>query len=346
MRPLFRPLSHRTVSGAVLALGLLAPTGASHAQVAQPVAFGAAAPGRVLPPVLSPMLPVLPMHGTAAPAPPNAPPQAFATPLAPVAPAGSMLARDTVMHTKRPIPLFTLADAALIGGFAATAMLVAPLDRSFAERLQRPLVQENQFFGDVAAVVRDVATPGSVIIGVGLYTFGRLTKNQRAADLGLHGTEALFFGEAVAVVMKGIFGRQRPFVDISNPNNYQLGRGFRGKTDYRSFPSGHTTAAFAAAAAVTAETHQWWPKSTWIIGPALYGGATLAGLSRMYNNRHWATDVVAGAAIGTIAGLKVVRWHHSRPNNRIDRALLGASMTQAPSGQPMLQLMVRPSAAP
>ena len=44
-----------------------------------------------------------------------------------------------------------------------------------------------------------------------------------------------------------------------------------------------------------------------MIGPLLYTGAALTGVSRMYNNRHWTSDVLVGAGIGTFAGLKVVR---------------------------------------
>ena len=84
--------------------------------------------------------------------------------------------------------------------------------------------------------------------------------------------------------------------------------------------------AFAAAAAVTSETSKWWPRSTWYIGPVMYGGAALVAISRMYDNRHWASDIVLGAAIGTFSGLKVVRYHHTHPNNRIDRWLLSTSV--------------------
>ena len=65
----------------------------------------------------------------------------------------------------------------------------------------------------------------------------------------------------------------------------------------------------------------------------MYGGATLVGLSRMYNNAHWASDVALGAAIGTFSGIKVVRYSHGHSNNIIDRTLLGVSVLQAPDGQ-------------
>ena len=65
----------------------------------------------------------------------------------------------------------------------------------------------------------------------------------------------------------------------------------------------------------------------WYVGTAMYGGATLMGISRIYNNQHWASDVVGGAAIGTLIGLKVVNYTHSHPGNRIDRKLIKGSQS-------------------
>jgi membrane-associated phospholipid phosphatase len=64
----------------------------------------------------------------------------------------------------------------------------------------------------------------------------------------------------------------------------------------------------------------------------MYGGATLVGLSRMYNNAHWASDVVLGAAIGTFSGIKVVRYSHGHSNNLVDRTLLGLRVVPTPDG--------------
>ena len=226
---------------------------------------------------------------------------------------------DTVSHR----PYFSWRDAAIIEGFAVLAISAAPLDRKFAERLQNPGVQENRRMRQTAELVRTVADPGSFVIGIGLYAAGRLTKHKRVADLGLHGTEALFLGAELGNLLKGVVGRARPYLDVNDPHNYSWGRGFRAGGDYRSMPSGHTIAAFAAASAVTSETYRWWPRSRWIIGPVMYGGASAVGWSRMYNNKHWASDVIVGAAIGTFTGLKVVHWQHSHPGNIIDRTLLG-----------------------
>ena len=52
----------------------------------------------------------------------------------------------------------------------------------------------------------------------------------------------------------------------------------------------------------------------------------------MYHNQHWASDVVLGAGIGTLAGLKVVRYSHLHPDNYFDRLLLHTAVGPAPGG--------------
>ena len=64
------------------------------------------------------------------------------------------------------------------------------------------------------------------------------------------------------------------------------------------------------------------PASRRWLAPLLYGGAALVGASRVYENEHWASDVLAGAAIGTFSGWKVVRYNHAHPGNRVDRLFL------------------------
>lgn len=227
--------------------------------------------------------------------------------------------------------LFTWQDAVLAGTFVVGTIAIRPLDKSAAIALQQPDRQRSDLYQRSARFVRWIAQPGSTIIGLSMYGAGRLARSEKLAEVGLHGTEALVLGSATGTVMKDLFGRARPFVDSGpNPDDWQIGRGLTRGDRYQSFPSGHATAAFAAAAAVTAETSAWWPRATYLlIGPTMYGGAVAVGLSRMYNNRHWASDVIMGAAIGTFAGNKVVRYHRSHPGNGIDKLLLNASWNPA-----------------
>lgn len=255
------------------------------------------------------------------------------------APASSALAQA---DSAAPPPLFTYRDALLAGSFVLAARAVHPLDNYYARTLQDSTTQSNQFLQSVATFVRTTAAPGSYIIGGTMYLTGRIAKNRKLASLGLHGTEALVVGEATASLIKGLVGRQRPYVQPRDPNSYQLLRGFKGGSAYRSFPSGHSVAAFAAAAAVTGETARNAPNTRWIVGPIMYGGAALVAVSRMYNNQHWASDVLIGAGIGTFAGLKVVRYHDSHPGNRVDRIFLSGSISPDPAGGHTLRWSVIP----
>lgn len=256
-----------------------------------------------------------------------------------LAPLGAQPADTTKVSVE---PLFTRRDAWVAVGFLAATAAATSVDERIAERLQDPNTQENRFFKDAATGFELIAAPGAYIIGGTMYAVGRIGGNERLADLGWHGTEAVAVTTVAYSLMKGVFGRARPeTVDAKDATNYRLGRGFGGGP-YASFPSGHTATAFAAASAVTSETSRWWPKSTIVVAPLMYGGATMVGLSRMYHNKHWASDVAMGALLGTFSGLKVVRYHHSHPNNRLDRFMLGGrtSMAITPSGDYALVLVI------
>ena len=67
-----------------------------------------------------------------------------------------------------------------------------------------------------------------------------------------------------------------------------------------SFPSGHTTEAFALASVIADHYQESW------VGYASYSVAGLVGIARSYHGAHFASDVLAGALIGTLVGKSVV----------------------------------------
>jgi membrane-associated phospholipid phosphatase len=242
------------------------------------------------------------------------------------------------------VSLFTKDDAYLGAFFIAGTLALRPFDKRVAGELQQPESQANRLFQNLSTDVRVIAVPGAVIIGTSMYAVGRLAHGNRLADLGLHGLEALAVGDVVNTAIKWSVGRARPYVvRDTNPSDYGFLRGLKKGRDYSSFPSGHVLAAFAAAAAVSNEASRWWPGSQWYVGTAMYGGATAVALSRLYNNQHWASDVIMAAGIGTFAGNKVVRFNHrTSPHNRVDRWLLSASLEPAVGGGVALTWTVLP----
>jgi membrane-associated phospholipid phosphatase len=123
--------------------------------------------------------------------------------------------------------------------------------------------------------------------------------NKIAAD----GFEAnLLATGLVTPAVSMVVGRNRPFSEKSSLDVEPL---HAGRT---SFPSGHTTAAFATAAILDAnlrETFGYWHT------PVVYSVASAVGLSRVYDQKHHPSDVVMGAAIGTAIGY----WVAGRPRN-------------------------------
>jgi membrane-associated phospholipid phosphatase len=78
-------------------------------------------------------------------------------------------------------------------------------------------------------------------------------------------------------------------------------------SNHLSFPSGHTATAFVAAEFLHQE---YGCKSVWI-DIAGYGTAAFVGVARVYKNRHWLSDVVAGAGVGILT-TKGVYWVYPR----------------------------------
>lgn len=254
---------------------------------------------------------------------------------------GTSVQAQTTDTLYAPKPLLKGADALLIVGFVAAAAAVSPADKYFTQRLQDPARQSNRYFHTGATFFRLIGDPGSLVVGGLTYAVGRARGSRRAEDIGLHSVESILLSGAITGATKVIAGRARPYKDTANSLNFGLMRGFR-NGDYESFPSGHSTAAFAFASIISAETSHWWPNSRWVIGPIFYGGAALTGVSRIYNQAHWASDVVTGAAIGTLTGIKVYRYTHSHPNNRVDKYFLRAGVQMSPGTGWMPLLSVGP----
>lgn len=231
-------------------------------------------------------------------------------------------------------PLFGTGDALIASGFLLGAAALAPLDVHIARSIQDSLPQANRYLRTGAGIFRFLGHPGSLAVGGTLYGAGRLLDRPEVAAIGLHTTESIIIALGATYLTKVLVGRARPIADPEAPFDVELGRGWRNDR-YQSFPSGHTTAAFAVAAAIGTEMGYVAPEAQLPVAVALFGAAGLAGVSRMYHNAHWTSDVIVGAAIGTFAGWKVVRYHRTRPGNRVDELFLG----KTPGSTPPLVLM-------
>lgn len=92
------------------------------------------------------------------------------------------------------------------------------------------------------------------------------------------------------LILKPLIDRPRPWLLVEGLVNIV------NEPDPRSFPSGHTSAAFAAGTALFRTLPKWWYRAV------VMAAAILMGLSRLYVGVHYPSDVLAGALVGAFCG--------------------------------------------
>lgn len=185
----------------------------------------------------------------------------------------------------------------LIGGTTLTAALVL-LKGEVVDPIQRDLSQRKPL-GDFS-VLGDYGgrfIPNAIYSGA-MFCAYKVTNESSYLGFSLIMMKASVYAVATSTLLKVTIQEPRP----------------NDRSDTKSFPSGHTTAAFAFSSVVTAE-HGFFPYG--LMATAL---ATLTGLSRINDNKHYLHDVVAGATIGTVFGLGVSRVNQSRTDNKREQS--------------------------
>lgn len=159
-----------------------------------------------------------------------------------------------------------------------------------------------------------------VVLGVSAGV-GWIADEPRPLQLARDGLEASIIASCIiAPTLKFVVGRARPDQSPDENDDYKP---FSGNN---SFPSGHTTQAFAIAS-VIANTY----RDHWWAGALAYGVAGTVGYARINDNQHYLSDVLAGALIGGFVGWQVVDLNRARRVTADAKAHLSASWS--PEGQ-------------
>src|ERR1041384_242303 len=153
------------------------------------------------------------------------------------------------------------------------------------------------------------------------YLWGEIFKDPRAKSTALDSIAATAIGPGIIVnATKYLVGRGRP-TDGKGAYDFEPFSG------HDSFLSGHTTEPLALANVITEHYDAMWVKV------AAYGLAGTVGYARLNNNRHWTSDVLAGAAVGIYVGKTVVyfnRAHHRiKLQPIVERDMQGAEFSMA-----------------
>ncbi|MEO7274967.1 MAG: phosphatase PAP2 family protein [Vicinamibacterales bacterium] len=185
---------------------------------------------------------------------------------------------DDVKHIPRKNSLYWVAAG------AGLALAVHPIDEDLNAHLSGSF--SDKFFKPGKVIGSFPFILGTSVI---TYVVGRAGDHPRARHLGGDLIEAALLSEGITEGIKAIVRRDRPLRDDGT-----RAKGF-------SFPSGHSAVTFAAATVL--QQHLGWKAAI-----PTYAAASYVAISRLHDNRHFASDIAAGAAEGIIIG-RSVTWH-------------------------------------
>ena len=191
------------------------------------------------------------------------------------------------------------ADLLVAGGIAGGTALCYSLDDKAYKLMER----NHSTFNDDATKITVEYGSGYFAVGVPatLYLSGLLLKDTWIRETAVVVGSTVLLTSAITTVGKIMIGRARPYTGFGRATF----KPFKATDDYMSFPSGHTTAAFALSASLAARIKNPWATA------GLYGLAAAAATSRLYTRDHWLSDVVFSAAYSTAVAHSIAKCYEN-----------------------------------
>lgn len=149
----------------------------------------------------------------------------------------------------------------------------------------------------------------TLIFAGSFYAHGTAFDNKSNKKLGFEIAEAAFYSTVITILLKFSFGRERPR-QTSDPFSFHP-FSFNGD-NFLSFSSGHTVLGFSLSTVLAKNT------DNDLLKIAYYIPGFLTAFSRVYQNHHWASDVIFGALLGYTIAEFVVKLHAGK-NNEMSR---------------------------
>jgi len=150
---------------------------------------------------------------------------------------------------------------------------------------------------------------GVVLIGLmtALYVSGEVSDNNSLRKTALLSLESYLTSGIIVVGLKSVAGRARPWTGESTHSFHP----FSTRSRFASFPSGHASSAFAVAAVIADQSKKVY------VDVLAYSLATLAAISRVHIDKHWASDILVGSAIGYFVAKKICALDRNRNSNKV-----------------------------
>lgn len=185
------------------------------------------------------------------------------------------------------------------------SMKLNGIDSIMTEKISSTNNDFNDGLSSVFMLFGDKYLIGSIFAGS--YITSIITDDSELRKISLLAIKSAVISTTVTYSLKLLIHRHRP----SNTEDPYVTDGVSFNLEHLSFPSGHTTLAFSTAKIINEcySEKKYLPYIT-------YSVATITALSRIYDKEHWATDVLAGAAIGYFTA-SIIMNRYSDKNTEI-----------------------------
>lgn len=196
-----------------------------------------------------------------------------------------------------------LITGAVVSGIAASSLLDRTL-RAELEPRRKVTAYVSPFSNgfdlrDGIAATGHLYQHNALMWGGGplVYTTGLIAGSPKLRRVGMEMTQAVAMAGMAGVILKTAIGRARPFQE-DEPYHFA---GPTTDNGFLSFPSGDTIKAFALSTVLAKEI------KSWPIRIGLYALASATAFQRLDADRHWLSDVLGAAVIGTGVGVLTVK---------------------------------------
>lgn len=202
-------------------------------------------------------------------------------------------------------------DATLAAVLLTTAGLSLVADRNIRDELQR---SRHGSLDTISEGFNSLGSPQATLaMGGLLYAWGRFGENAYRAETGKLALQSVLAAQVATVALKYGSGRLRPGPGAEADDF----RPFEFEDGHDSLPSGHTAGAFALASVLSQRTAD--RRYAYLY----YGLASLVGMSRVYQDDHWTSDVLLGALIGELSGRLALRAANKGDSSLVLRPVSG-----------------------
>ena len=167
-------------------------------------------------------------------------------------------------------------------------------------------INRNTSLDPTFKAITNSALPVSVATPLIIYSVGLIKKDSTIKNQALFIGETFLVSAFITTALKYSIKRERPFNTYPDIEKVTAAPGY-------SFPSGHTSTAFATATSLSMEYPKWY-----IIAPS-FAWASAVGYSRMHLGVHYPSDVVAGAIVGSgsaYISYKLNKWINKKRSEK------------------------------